>query len=100
MKSTWMKRSAALALLVSCALSGAASAQTRVAAPAKDSAAAKDSGYAKITHLPFDEGDEVIGEMQRPDGDVVHVRGKIKQDSLLRVRTTFHYEMIKSAELR
>lgn len=100
MKSTWMKRSAALALLVSCALPCVAMAQTRLAAPARDSAPAKDVAYAKTTHMNYEDGDEVIGEMQRPDGDVVHVRGRIKQDSLLRVRMTFHHEMIKSAERR
>lgn len=94
------KQSAALALLVSCALAGAAAAQTRQAAPVNIKEQGKDGGYTKTTHLRYDEGDEVLGVMQRPDGDVVHGQGKAVQRSLLRVRTTFHYEMIKSAENR
>lgn len=62
-------------------------------------AADPESGavYAKKTVYDF-EDDIVEGQLVKPEGDYLDSRQKRKQSSLIKVRTDFVPEMLKSAE--
>ena len=53
--------------------------------------------YADSTEYSFDD-DVVQGDLVRPDGEMAVVRKKAKQRSLIKVRTNFVPEMLKSVE--
>jgi len=53
--------------------------------------------YADTTEYTFDD-DVVEGDLVRPDGAMTVVRKKAKQRSLIKVRTHFVPEMLKSVE--
>jgi hypothetical protein len=53
--------------------------------------------YADTTEYSFDD-DVVQGDLVRPDGEMTVVRKKAKQRSLIKVRTNFVPEMLKSVE--
>jgi hypothetical protein len=53
--------------------------------------------YAERTEYSFDD-DVVQGDLVRPDGELTVVRKKGKQRSLIKVRTHFVPEMLKSVE--
>jgi hypothetical protein len=53
--------------------------------------------YADSTEYSFDD-DVVEGDLVRPDGEMTVVRKKGKQRSLIKVRTHFVPEMLKSVE--
>ena len=53
--------------------------------------------YADTTEYTFDD-DVVEGDLVRPDGATTVVRKKAKQRSLIKVRTHFVPEMLKSVE--
>jgi hypothetical protein len=58
---------------------------------------APDVKYKKKTVYDFDD-DLVEGELQRPDGEFVDTRRKAKHSTLIKIRTDFIPEMLKSAE--
>ena len=53
--------------------------------------------YAEKTEYSFDD-DVVTGDLVRPDGEMMVVRKKGKERSLIRVRQHFIPEMLKSVE--
>jgi hypothetical protein len=58
---------------------------------------APDVIYKKKTVYDF-EDDMVEGELQRPDGELVETQRKAKHSSLIKIRTDFIPEMLKSAD--
>jgi hypothetical protein len=52
---------------------------------------------ADTTEYSFDD-DVVQGDLVRPDGEMTVVRKQAKQRSLIKVRTNFVPEMLKSVE--
>ena len=54
--------------------------------------------YAPKTHIVVDEAETVNGETQSGDGQLIEARLAPRHSSLLRVRTDFLPEMLKSAE--
>ncbi|MDD5305763.1 MAG: hypothetical protein PHU25_00440 [Deltaproteobacteria bacterium] len=56
-----------------------------------------DVKYAEKTEYTFDD-DVVTGDLVRPDGELMVVRQKGKERSLIRVRQHFIPEMLKSVE--
>jgi len=53
--------------------------------------------FAETTEYSFDD-DVVEGDLVRPDGELMLVRKKGKQKSLIKVRQHFIPEMLKSVE--
>lgn len=66
-------------------------------APDPERGGAPDVRYKKKTVYDFDD-DLVEGELQRPDGEFVDTRRKAKHSTLIKIRTDFIPEMLKSAE--
>jgi hypothetical protein len=90
-------RSFAFALVI--AGFGAATAQAQPA-DKKPAAAAADKGgstTAKVKVYDF-SGDTIEGDLIRPEGTTVDARDFAKHSSLIRIRTNFIPEIIKSAE--
>lgn len=88
--------------LASGFLGGSALAQTHASAPAASSPAVKREGattvsYKQRTNYDFDD-DQVEGTLVQPDTDLITGRLKATHDSLVRPRTTFQPEMLKSVE--
>lgn len=52
----------------------------------------------KAQQLVFGEGDTLEGDVPSAGGDLITGRPHVKHVSLLRVRSTFYPEMLKSAE--
>jgi hypothetical protein len=97
-KETPMKRILLSVLLVATA--GVASAQDRPAPrPARPAAggATAASPAPRVRNYDFD-ADFIDGELVRPDGDMLRGRGKAEHGSLIKVRTDFVREIVKSAE--
>ncbi len=63
----------------------------------KKGKAAKAGGAAKEKSYDF-SADVIDGELARPDGENMDVRGFEKHSSLIRIRTDFIREIVKSAE--
>ena len=99
--------SAAAALLFSVGLAGGAGAQDNQGAakapPAKAAPAGKPAGgddnasYKAKTVYDFDD-DNVEGDLQRPDGELIDSVRKVKHSSLIEIRKDFIPEMLKSLE--
>jgi hypothetical protein len=91
-------RSFAFVLVIVIAGSGAATAQAQPAdkkpAPAADKGG---STTAKVKVYDF-SGDTIEGDLIRPEGTTVDARDFAKHSSLIRIRTNFIPEIIKSAE--
>lgn len=88
--------------VASVLLGGSALAQTRSAAPAAPAATLKHDGghtvtYKDRTNYDFDD-DQVEGTLVQPDTDLITGRLKATHESLVRPRTTFQPEMLKSVE--
>ena len=81
--------SASLSLLIAGLMLGGSD-----AAPAKP--AVRVSG-PEVTRLDFG-ADEVVGHLQRPEGDAVAGRLGTRQPSLIRARENFVPEILKSAD--
>lgn len=75
-------------LALSFALPGTALAQNKK----KDKAAEK-----KVKTYDF-SGDDIDGDLIKPDGDFVDVQGLASHTSLIRIRKDFIKEILKSAE--
>ena len=56
-----------------------------------------DNGGAKVKVYDF-SGDTIEGDLIRPEGTTVDARDFAKHSSLIRIRTNFIPEIIKSAE--
>ena len=69
---------------------------TAHAQPAKQQAADK-AGTPKVKVYDF-SGDTIEGDLIRPEGTTVDARDFAKHSSLIRIRTNFIPEIIKSAE--
>jgi hypothetical protein len=83
----------ALALALVVAVAGPADAQPK-GASAGDKASDKGS---KVKVYDF-SGDTIEGDLIRPEGTTVDARDFAKHASLIRIRTNFIPEIIKSAE--
>jgi len=59
--------------------------------------AAADSGSAKTKNYDF-SGDNIEGELIKPDGEMVNTRKFAEHTSLIRVRQDFIKEIVKSAD--
>ena len=86
-------RSFAFGLVIASA-AGTAQAQP---ADKKPAAADKASTTAKVKVYDF-SGDTIEGDLIRPEGTTVDARDFAKHSSLIRIRTNFIPEIIKSAE--
>lgn len=86
-----MMKRAVLASLFSAAMLFSVS-----SASAQDKDAAKD-GDKKVKTYDF-TGDEIDGELIKPDGDFIDTRGTADFASLIRIRQDFIKEILKSAE--
>jgi hypothetical protein len=78
----------------------AVAAGTAQAQPADKKPAAADKGgstTAKVKVYDF-SGDTIEGDLIRPEGTTVDARDFAKHSSLIRIRTNFIPEIIKSAE--
>jgi hypothetical protein len=80
-----------VAALVFAAVTGPALAQ-----PAKTTDKGNDKG-SKVKVYDF-SGDTIEGDLIRPEGSTVDARDFAKHSSLIRIRTNFIPEIIKSAE--
>ncbi len=58
----------------------------------------KSKKKAKVKNVIFGVGDELEGELLRPDTDTVTARRDLEHDSLIRLRRHFLPEIHKSAE--
>ena len=66
---------------------------TAIAQPKKGG----DSGQSKVKVYDF-SGDTIEGDLIKPDGSDLNARDFAKHSSLIRIRTNFIPEIIKSAE--
>ena len=63
----------------------------------KNGGAAAAAGKAKVKVYDF-SGDTIEGDLIKPEGSTVDARDFAKHSSLIRIRTEFIKEIIKSAE--
>ncbi|MBN2573593.1 MAG: hypothetical protein JXP73_03435 [Deltaproteobacteria bacterium] len=81
---------------LSIGLAGPAmTADSRTAAAAEDSSPAP--APSAVTHYDF-EDDQVEGDLQRPDGELISSIPKAKQKSLIEIRRDFIPEILKMIE--
>jgi hypothetical protein len=59
--------------------------------------AAADTFDGRVTDYRFDD-DQVFGDHPNPDGEVLRVRTRDQRESLVRARTHFIPELLKSVE--
>jgi len=83
----------AFGLVIATAGSALAQPADKKPAPAAD----KGSTTAKVKVYDF-SGDTIEGDLIRPEGTTVDARDFAKHSSLIRIRTNFIQEIIKSAE--
>ncbi len=95
-----MKRALVATVLASIVFFGIASLGTGTAFAQKKGGAAKpaatDSG-GKVKNYDF-SGDNIEGELIKPDGEMVNTRKFAEHTSLIRVRQDFIKEIVKSAD--
>jgi len=80
---------------------GLALAQTKKDAPKPAAAAAAKGPVSPAAPKPKNyefDADDIQGELVRPTGDFQTVRGLAEHGSLIRVRTDFVREIVKTAE--
>lgn len=93
-----MKLAALIALLSTTGFAGAALAQGGgKATPAGGAAAGDNVQYKQKTVYDF-EDDNIEGDLQRPDGELVNSLRKTQHASLITIRPDFIPEMLKSLE--
>ncbi len=83
-----------LTIVAMLALVGTASADEKKGAPAKGGGG--DAG-GKVKVYDF-SGDTIEGDLIKPEGSTVDARDFAKHSSLIKIRTNFIPEIIKSAE--
>ncbi|HEX3477213.1 MAG TPA: hypothetical protein VHT91_19455 [Kofleriaceae bacterium] len=83
------------AITVPAAVAGSAHAQP---APAKTSDKGNDKAAGSKVKVYDFSGDTIEGDLIRPEGTTVDARDFAKHASLIRIRTNFIPEIIKSAE--
>jgi hypothetical protein len=83
------------AIVVPVTLAGPAHAQP---APAKTSDKGNDKAAGSKVKVYDFSGDTIEGDLIRPEGTTVDARDFAKHASLIRIRTNFIPEIIKSAE--
>lgn len=86
---------AAITVLAVPAVPGTAHAQP---APAKTSDKGKEQAAGSKVKVYDFSGDTIEGDLIRPEGTTVDARDFAKHASLIRIRTNFIPEIIKSAE--
>ena len=86
---------ALVAIAAPAAVTGAAHAQP---APAKTSDKGNDKAASSKVKVYDFSGDTIEGDLIRPEGTTVDARDFAKHASLIRIRTNFIPEIIKSAE--
>jgi hypothetical protein len=52
----------------------------------------------RVTELRFGEGDLISAEAEGPDYEIIDTRPEVEHLSLIRVRTNFDAEVLRSAE--
>lgn len=96
-----MKRSPLTKLVACFSVAGAIALAAPVAAMAQGKARAKPAKAAeepkKVKNYDF-TGDEIDGELVKPDGDFLDTRKFASHTSLIRLRKDFIKEIVKSAE--
>jgi hypothetical protein len=95
-----MKRLTLSSILISTLmLGGVATAQTRAPRPARPAAGAPTTTAPtpRVRNYDFD-ADFIDGELVRPEGEFLGARRTVEHGSLIRVRTDFIREIVKSAE--
>jgi hypothetical protein len=95
-----MKRLAIIALLTIGFSSPALAADSRTAASAATPSQATESqakAAEPVTHYDF-EDDQVEGDLQRPDGELISSIPKAKESSLIEIRKNFIPEILKMIE--
>lgn len=83
------------ALSVSLLTSTLAFAQAKP--PGGDTTSEDGATYKAKTVYDFDD-DNVEGDLQRPDGELINSLNNVKHDSLIEIRKDFIPEMLKSLE--
>jgi Flp pilus assembly protein TadG len=86
---------AALIVLAGSTFGGATTAQADDKAKAAPAAAATTTPKTKVYDF---SGDTIEGELIKPEGSSVDARDFAKHSSLIRIRTNFIPEIVKSAE--
>lgn len=97
-----MKRSSLTKLVACFSVAGAIALAAPVAALAQGKAKAKPAKAAaeepkKVKNYDF-TGDEIDGDLVKPDGDFLDTRKFASHTSLIRLRKDFIKEIVKSAE--
>ena len=97
-----MKRSSLSKLVACVSVAGAIALAAPAAAVAQGKAKAKPAAKAgeepkKVKNYDF-TGDEIDGELVKPDGDFLDTRKFASHTSLIRLRKDFIKEIVKSAE--
>lgn len=82
-------------LVVLCALAGGALADKDSGGSAAASSGNKGNGKVKVYDF---SGDNIEGDLIKPEGTTVDARDFAKHSSLIKIRTNFIPEIIKSAE--
>jgi hypothetical protein len=92
-------KSLAIITLLSIGLAGPAmAADSRSAATAESTAqASKAKEPEPVTHYDF-EADQVEGDLQRPDGELISSIPSAKESSLIEIRKNFIPEILKMIE--
>ncbi|MBL9003162.1 MAG: hypothetical protein JNJ46_02885 [Myxococcales bacterium] len=85
-----------LAVCVSLLVASPAFTQTR--APHDPQPAASSSYPQKTQHIDIEDGSDVDGVRVNPNLELVDGRGRMRQSSLISIRTNFQAEILKSAE--
>lgn len=58
-------------------------------------ALAQDAEEEQVTEIDF-EDDTISGDLQRPDGELVEARRRVKHTNLIRERETFRNRILES----
>ena len=84
-------------LVVLCALAGGALAQQNKGGGAAPATNSGSKGNGKVKVYDF-SGDNIEGDLIKPEGTTVDARDFAKHSSLIKIRKDFIDEIIKSAE--
>ncbi len=85
-------------LAVCVALLAASPAFSQTRAPHDPQPAAAGQYPQKTQHIDIEDGSDVDGVRVNPNLELVDGRGRMRQSSLISIRTNFQAEILKSAE--